>query len=52
MPAVCVYWLMRFLADSLSALLLGARPNTSSLSQVASPTFKQPSCAASLMRNT
>ena len=52
MPAVWVYWLMRFFAESLSALLLGARPKTLSLSHVASPTFRQPWCAASLMRNT
>ena len=51
-PAVCVYWLMRFFADSLRALLFGARPKTLSLSQVASPTFRHPLCAASLMRNT
>ena len=49
-PAVCVYWLMRFFADSLRALLFGARPKTLSLSQVASPTFRHPLCAASLMR--
>ena len=52
MPAVCVYWLIRFFADSLRALLFGARPKTLSLSQVASPTFRHPLCAASLMRNT
>ena len=51
-PAVCVYWLMRFFADSLRALLFGARSKTLSLSQVASPTFRHPLCAASLMRNT
>lgn len=52
MPAVCVYWLMRFLAASFKGLLFGASPMTFPSSQVASPIFRQPSCSASLMRNT
>ena len=49
MPAVFVYWSMRFLAAAFSALLFGCNVPSVASSRVVSPIFRQPLWASSLM---